>query len=44
MEGIIYLLQQFWSMVTPFGISDVIDIAIMSFIRRRVAGLRILAG
>ena len=32
MEGIIYLLQQFWSMVTPFGISDVIDIAIMSFI------------
>lgn len=32
MEGILYLLQQFKGMVTPIGISDIIDILIMAFI------------
>ncbi len=36
MEGILYVLQQFWSMITPFGISDVVDIAIMSLIIYKV--------
>ena len=32
MEGILYLLQQLKAMVTPIGISDIIDILIMAFI------------
>lgn len=32
MEGILYLLQQLKGMVTPIGISDIIDILIMAFI------------
>ena len=36
MEGILYVLQQIWSRITPIGISDVVDIAIMSFIIYKV--------
>ncbi|MBM6925631.1 diadenylate cyclase CdaA [Pseudoflavonifractor phocaeensis] len=36
MEGILYLLQQLKAMVTPFGISDLIDILIMAFIIYKV--------
>ena len=36
MEGILYLLEQFKGMVTPFGISDAIDILIMAFIIYKV--------
>ena len=36
MEGILYLLQQFKGMVTPFGITDLIDILIMAFIIYKV--------
>ena len=32
MEGILYLLQQLKGMVTPIGISDIVDILIMAFI------------
>lgn len=32
MEGILYLLKQLKGMVTPIGISDIIDILIMAFI------------
>ncbi|WP_297208908.1 diadenylate cyclase CdaA [uncultured Flavonifractor sp.] len=36
MEVILYLLQQFKGMVTPFGVRDLIDILIMAFIIYRV--------
>ena len=36
MEGILYLLQQVKGMVTPFGVSDLIDILIMAFIIYKV--------
>ena len=36
MEGMLYVLQQLWSRITPIGISDVVDIAIMSFIIYKV--------
>ena len=36
MEGILYLLQQLKAMVTPFGISDLIDILIMALIIYKV--------
>ena len=32
MEGLLYVLQQFWGMVTPFSVFDLIDILIMAFI------------
>lgn len=32
MEGILYLLQQLKGMITPIGISDIVDILIMAFI------------
>ena len=32
MDGLIYLLQQFKGMVTPFSVFDLIDILIMAFI------------
>ena len=32
MEGLLYVLQQFWGMVTPFSVFDLIDILIMVFI------------
>lgn len=36
MEGILYLLQQLKGLVTPFGITDLIDILIMAFIIYKV--------
>lgn len=35
MEGILYLLQEFKGKVVLFGISDVVDIAIMAFLTIR---------
>ena len=32
MEGLLYVLQQFWGMVTPFSVFDLVDILIMAFI------------
>ena len=36
MEGILYLLQEFKGKVVLFGISDVVDIAIMAFLIYKV--------
>ena len=36
MEGILYLLQEFKGKVVLFGISDVVDIAIMAFLISKV--------
>ena len=32
MEGLLYVLQQFWGLVTPFSVFDLVDILIMAFI------------